>query len=276
MDNSKYDYGTLKESDFILPEQPQLFLSGNRNRNPLFYLGLTVEPESLTDKAKTPAAIPAGYINKFNAQELLATHEEMPSAEQVRKWYRHAAGTGFRYCPRLYKGISHSGRIDSPKLGLTNDFFNRMADLKDKLGTSLLCLPDTVTSENRDGLFRYLQGIGTERELSVEFNHDSWFSDKDRFMLLIEKLHQLKKGVIITDVPQKRHAVHMQLSGATAVIRFYGLGWNDTDLFRISQWKKAIHSWYLQGLERCFLFLHIRNKEGLDDFIEYVQEECKF
>ena len=276
MDNSKYDYGTLMESDFIFPDLPQPFLSGNRNKKPQFFLGLTSEPENQAEKGKSPAAFPHGYNHKFNSLELNATLEEIPTAEQVRKWYRAVEGTGFRYCPWLYKGISHSGRIDSPKLGLTNDFFNRMTELKDCLGTSLLCLPDTVNAENRDGLFRYLQGVGMEKDLSVEFNHEDWFIDTNRFLLLIEKLHQLNKGVIITDIPLRRNAVHMQLSNATAVIRFYGLGWNDTDLFRISQWKKAIHSWYLQGLEKCYFFLHIKNREGLDDFIEYVQEELSF
>lgn len=276
MDNSKYDYGALVESDFILPDLPQPFLPGSRNRIPQFFLGLTTEPESQAGKGKLFTAVPHGYNRKFNSQELYATHEEIPSAEQVRKWYRAVEGTGFRYCPWLYKGISHSGRIDSPKLGLTNDFFNRVAELKESLGTSLLCLPDTVTAESTDGLFRYLQGVGADKDMSVEFNHDDWFIDTNRFFLLIEKLQQLNKGVIITDVPLRRNAVHMQLSNGTAVIRFFGLGWNDTDLFRISQWKKAIHSWYLQGLEKCYFFLHIKNREGQDDFIEYVQEELSF
>lgn len=276
MDNSKYDYGALVESDFILPDLPQPFLPGSRNRIPQFFLGLTTEPESQAGKGKLFTAVPHGYNRKFNSQELYATHEEIPSAEQVRKWYRAVEGTGFRYCPWLYKGISHSGRIDSPKLGLTNDFFNRVAELKESLGTSLLCLPDTVTAESTDGLFRYLQGVGADKDMSVEFNHDDWFIDTNRFFLLIEKLQQLNKGVIITDVPLRRNAVHMQLSNGTAVIRFFGLGRNDTDLFRISQWKKAIHSWYLQGLEKCYFFLHIKNREGQDDFIEYVQEELSF
>lgn len=270
MDNSKYDYGSLTEKDFLLPELQQPLLPGSRNRQPLFYLGLS----AVQEKALT--GIPPGKRNIFNSAELYATHDEMPSAEQVRKWHRAVEGTGFRYCPWLYKGISHTGRIDSPKLGLTGEFFNRIGGLADCTGTSLLCLPDTVTAEHRDGLFRYLQGVGPEKELSVEFRHESWFADKDRFLLVMEKLHQLKKGVIITDIPQRRDAVHMQLSSATAVIRFYGIGWNDTDLFRISQWKKAIHSWYLQGLEKCYFFLHLKNTDGLDDFIEYVQEELSF
>lgn len=86
----------------------------------------------------------------------------------------------------------------------------------------------------------------------------------------------MNKGLVITDTPGRRDAVHMHLSNATAFIRFDCRGDHELDLFRIDEWKKQLKSWYLQGLEKCYFFLHIESREFKDDFIQYARELLKF
>ena len=274
MHKGMISYDGLTESDFSLPELPQPYLPGNRNRNPLLYLGFSVLEEKAA--AITLPVNMQAYSKQFNAWELGTSFEEILSEEKIRKLYKSVAVTEFKFCPLFYKGISHLGKIDSPKLGLSSDFINRMKSFTDKLGCSLLQLPESCTPENKDGLFRYLQALPGQFDVAVEFTNMDWFNNPDQFGLIVEKMHQLNKGLVISDSPGRREAVHMQLSNATAFIRFYGEGWNEIDLHRISQWKKQLQSWYLQGLEKCYFFLHIQNKEGQEDFINYVQEELKF
>lgn len=274
MHNGMISYEGLTEQDFSLPELPQPYLPGSRNRNPLLYLGYSV----LEEKAGV-ITLPVNmqvYSKQFNACELGASFEEILSEEKIRKLYKSVDVTDFKFCPLFYKGITHVGKIDSPKLGLSSDFITRMKSFGDRLGSSLLQLPESCSLENKDGLFRYLQALPGLLDVSVELTNMDWFINPEQFGLVVEKMHQLNKGLVISDSPGRREAVHMQLSNATAFIRFYGEGWNELDLHRISQWKKQLQSWYLQGLEKCYFFLHIQNKEGQEDFINYVQEELKF
>lgn len=280
MDFGMISYDRLTEEYFVLPEMPQPFLPGTRNKNPVFYLGLSnwnyKEDEKKKNSPDPQPGTLAFYANHFNASEFGITYDEMVQADKVSKWYKSVETLDFKCCPLFYKGITHSGKIDIQKLGLSSDFINRMKGLKEKLGTSILQLPDTYSTENTDSLLRYLEALPKDFNVSIEMRDAAWFHNPDRLGSFIEKLAKINKGLVITDSPGRRDAVHMQLSNATAVIRFNGLGWNELDLFRISQWKKQIQSWYLQGLEKCYFFLHLQQKEGEDDFIKYVQEEFRF
>ncbi len=280
MNSSMISYEGLTEKDVEWPELPQPFLPGSRNRNPLFYLGFSLlednEAETKKSSSKNMPVNLQDYSKKFNTYELTASFEELLSEDKIRKLYKTVSGTALTYCPWFYKGITHVGKIDSPKLGLSIDFLNRVQQLKDKLGCCLLQLPESCRAENADGLLRYLQALPENVDIAVELTNQDWYTNPERFALVVEKMHQLHKSLVITDSPGWRERLHMQLSSPTAYIRFYARGWNEIDLHRISLWKKQLQSWYLQGLEKCYFFLFVQHEEGLEDFISYVQEELRF
>jgi len=277
MDFGMISYEGLTEEDFTLPEMPQPFLPGTRNRNPLLYLGLPNWNYKEEEKKKNspdpqPGTLPF-YASYFNACELVLTHEEVPAAEKIMKWYKSIEAIDFKFCPQFHKGISNTGKVDIHKLGVSADFMNRMKSFQNKLGSSLLQLPENYAAENSDKLVSYLEALPKDYELAVELRNPDWFANPTQLNLLVEKLNRLNKTLVITDTPGRRDTVHMQLSNTTAFIRLNAKGWNELDLFRVGEWKKRLQSWYLQGLEKCYFFLHIHDAEGKDDFINYVQEE---
>ncbi len=280
MDFGMISYTGLAEADFILPDIPQPYLTGIKNKNPKLYLGLSTWTYKEEERKKNsphpqPGTLPF-YANHFNAVELNATYDNIISAEQFNKWYNSVKAIDFKFCPVFYKGIIQQGTIGLHKTGLTKDFIERMIFLKEKLGPSLFQLNETHTADTKDKLIEYLKVIPREFELSVEIRNAAWLADKDRFSSFVGMLNNLNKGIVITDTPGIRDAAHMQLSNSTAFIRFNCQGDTELDMFRIEQWKKQLRSWYLQGLENCYFFLHIHNKAYEADFAYYVQQELVF
>ena len=272
-------YDSLTEETFVLPEVEQPYLPGHKNYKPLFYLGLSKwtykEDEGKKSKqVPKPGTLPF-YANHFNCIELDSTHQELPTEEAVNKWYKSVDTKDFMFCPKLYKGITQ-GKVDIHKLGLTKDFINRMKGFKEKLGNSLLELNEDYSVLNKDALLKYLKELPSNFPLSVEIRDKEWISDRYLFDSLVKELNQLNKGLVIADSPGRRDLVHMHLSNSTAFIRFSCRGDHELDLFRIDQWKKQLQSWYLQGLDKCFFFLHIQEKSSEDDFISYAKEVLKF
>jgi uncharacterized protein YecE (DUF72 family) len=216
------------------------------------------------------------YAGYFNAVELSETHDTIPAADTVAKWNKAVEKDVFKFCPQFYKGISHTGNIDIHKTGLTNSFISRLSILKEKLGTAVLEIREGTPFEQKDRLLKYLETLPQDFPVSLDIKSPEWFSNGELFHEFVKSLHRINKGLVITDSPGRRALVHMQLATSTAYVRFVCEGWNEIDLFRISEWKRQLKSWFAVGLEKCFFMLHIHNREGMEDFINYVREELDF
>ena len=273
-------YDGLEEENFLFPEVEQPFLPGTKTKNPVIYIGLPnwTFKEDLKHK-NSPYPIPGTlpfYSTIFNSVELNATHYVMPEADKIVKWTKSVEHEEFKFCPKFYKGITHTGNIDLHKMGITKLFINDVKRFKDKLGTSLLQVPENFNMENKSGLIEFLKALPNDFETSVELRNPNWFNDTDLLISFIKELNLNNKGLVISDSPGRRDAVHMHLSNPTAFIRFFCRGDNELDKLRISLWKDQLKSWYLQGLEKCFFFLHINEKSSEEHFIKYVQSELVF
>ncbi|MEP6712960.1 MAG: DUF72 domain-containing protein [Ferruginibacter sp.] len=279
MDFEMISYEGLTEEMFVLPLSEQPWLSGNKNINPKIYIGLSrwTYRENLKKKNSPPPqpGTPGFYSALFNAIELNATHDDIPDTEKINKWYRSVERSDFNFCPEFYKGITHSGPIGLTKMGITNEFIKRMREFKEKLGVSFLQLPH-LQQPAKENIIAYLKLLPRDFPLSIGFTHEEWFTNPGLLSEFIKELNTLNIGTVITDTPARRDTVHMQLSNGNAFIRFYCQGDHELDLFRIEQWKKQLRSWFLQGLEKCYFFLHIQSQTAEEDFINYVQYELKF
>jgi hypothetical protein len=109
--------------------------------------------------------------------------------------------------------------------------------------------------------------------LSIEITNREWLDDTEKFNEFIKELNSLNRGIVITDTARQRGAAHMRLSNPTAFIRFHCWGNNEIDQYRILEWKDVLRSWYSQGLEHCYFFLHIADKQSEVDFSSYVKHE---
>ena len=280
MDFGMIDYTGLTENDFVLKEMHQPYLPGNKNLHPEIYIGLTRWTYGENDKSKKnqvpkPGTLPY-YAKHFNTIELNATHYAVPDADRINKWYIAAEREDFRFCPKLFKNITHFGSLDVQKVGLTKEFIKAVSGFKEKLGTSFIQLKEDISAKRKEPILAYLKMLPADFKLSLELRHPDWFENPDTIESFARELNAMGKGLVITDAPGRRDAVHMMLSNNTAFIRFNCRGDHELDLFRIEQWKKQLRSWFLQGLERCYFFLHIHEEDYEEDFIQYTKQELKY
>ena len=272
-------YDDLTEESFIFPDVEQPYLSGNKNPNPKIYIGLSKwnykEELKKSGHQNQQYGTLAFYAGLFNSVEMNNTHYTMPTKEQITTWYK-SVGSDFKFCPKLNKAISHEGTIGLHKMGVTNDFITSIKGLKEKLGQSFLQIKETTSTDSKDEIVGYLKKLPSDFNLSIELRNEKWFSNTEWFERFVKELSSINKGLVICDTPGRRDAVHMHLSNPTAFIRFVCQGDEVLDMFRIEQWKKQLKSWYLQGLDYCYFYLHIQNESAEEDFINYVQAELKF
>ncbi|MES2429294.1 MAG: DUF72 domain-containing protein [Bacteroidota bacterium] len=121
-----------------------------------------------------------------------------------------------------------------------------------------------------------MKALPRDFDLSIEIRDLVWFKNEDKFNQLVIHLNRLNKGLVICDTPGIREACHMRLSNSTAFIRFVCTGSSHLDIFRIEQWRKQIKSWFNQGLEKCFFFLHIYDDKAEIEFSQFVKHELVF
>jgi len=55
------------------------------------------------------------YVQHYNCIELNATHYKIYGERGIAKWANEANGKDFLFCPKMYKGVTHFGRLaDKP------------------------------------------------------------------------------------------------------------------------------------------------------------------
>ena len=194
------------------------------------------------------------YSRYFETIELNTTHYRIPSSEQTHKWIEQVR-SGFVFCPKIYKGISHS------KMGLTdkaliNEWLLFLKNMNDKAGPSFLQLPPYFDYSMKAILFKFLQNWSDEFPLSLEFRHPSWFASGHVLPALVEYLQTRKIGLVITDVAGRRYVLHSSISSNYVLVRFIGNELHPTDSVRIQNWSQRLESWKEMGLEKLFFFIH--------------------
>jgi uncharacterized protein YecE (DUF72 family) len=271
-------YEGLTEETFLLPSLEQPYLPGNKNNHPNMNIGLYNWDYQLALKKKNSPqpGTPGYYAKHFNAIALTETFEELPDLHKINSWYKAVVTEDFKICPQLHKAITHIGPVGLSKIGLTNDFITRVKGLKEKLGTSFMELPETLAPDQQQTFVQFLDQVPAGFDLSIEITNEEWFLKEALWLSFVKHLNSINKGLVITDTPGKRALVHMQLSNATAFIRFNCQGDHELDLFRIEQWQKQIKSWFLQGLQSCHFFVHVQNDAAEDDFMNYVKYTLQF
>ena len=273
-------YEGLSEETFLLPALEQPYLPGNKNNSPKMNIGLyrwTYQEGLKKKNSPPPQPGTLGYYSRhFNAIALQETFNDLPDANKINSWYKSVGLNDFTFCPQLHKSITHIGPVGLSKMGLTNDFITRVKELKEKLGTSFMELPESFNPAQQQTFIQFLQQLPTDFDVAIEIRNEEWFSKSAVWLSFVKQLNNLNKGLVITDTPGKRASVHMQLSTARAFVRFSCQGDHELDLFRIEQWKKQLKSWLLQGLQCCHFFVHVQNESAEEDFMNYVKYSLSF
>jgi uncharacterized protein YecE (DUF72 family) len=194
------------------------------------------------------------YSQQFNTIELNVTHYQIPTDETIERW-RNEATSGFTFCPKFPQIISHDKLLQNAE-SLTEEFCKQILKLDTFLGMPFLQLAPYFTPKQFTILEKYLKQLPDNLRIAVEFREENWFKNETIWQETLSLLQGYGHGTVITDVAGRRDVVHQSLSNKTATIRWVG---NEhlSDYQRIDEWIQRLKSWFEQGLETLYLFVHV-------------------
>src|SRR5258705_625080 len=68
------------------------------------------------------------YIEHYNSIELNITHYKIYGEKGTRNWAEKAKGKDFKFCPKMFQGVTHKGKLGEKKF-ITNEFLRGVAGL---------------------------------------------------------------------------------------------------------------------------------------------------
>lgn len=212
------------------------------------------------------------YAVHYNSIELNATHHKLYGERATRQWAEKTKGKDFLYCPKMYKGITHAGKLGA-KPFLTNEFFRGVRAFKDQLGPVFVQVNERFSPKRKEELFTFLLGLPADLQFFLEVRHPDWFA-KDKFRTeLFEFLRENKLGAVITDTAGRRDCAHMQLTIPKVFIRYVGNSLHPSDFSRIDQWVKRIKFWLDHGLRELYFFMHMHDEATSPELTIYLVEK---
>lgn len=211
------------------------------------------------------------YASNFNAVELNATHYKIYDETIIDKWLEKAGNNSFKFCPKMFNGITHRGALNN-KQELLDSFVQSCYLFKEKLGVVFIQLSESFGYSRHQELLQFLQTLPTEIQFFVELRNNNWFPVESH-PEFYNQLQALNIGLVITDTPGIRVTAHMHLTTPKVFVRFVCMGNEQLDYERIADWKNRLTEWYSQGLQEAYFFLHVHEEEKAIAFTKYVQQQ---
>jgi len=270
----------LDRIDFSLPPEPafnKTILSGKAVSNPKVYLGCAKwGREEWVGKIYPPKTKEKDflqqYVQHYNSIELNATHYKVYGEAGIQKWAEKAAGRDFKFCPKMYQGVTHRGSL-AGKQFITNEFFRGIVAFKEHLGPVFVQVSDTFSPKRKEELFAYLQTLPTDLQFFLEVRHPDWFGKDAVREELFSTLKQLNIGAVITDTAGRRDCAHMHLTIPKVFIRYVGNSLHATDYTRSDDWIKRMKYWLDNGLEELYFFMHMHEEATSPELTVYLVDK---
>jgi uncharacterized protein YecE (DUF72 family) len=275
----------LDSIDFSLPGEPVVniqVLGGRPFHKPTVYLGCAKwGREEWVGKIYPPKTKEKDflqhYVQHYNSIELNATHYKVYGEAGIKKWTGKAAGKDFKFCPKMYQGITHRGSL-SNKQFITSEFFRGIMAFEEYLGPVFLQVSDLFSPGRKDELFDYLKTLPTGLQFFLEVRHPGWFINDGIREELFTMLKTLNIGAVITDTAGRRDCAHMQLAVPKAFIRYVGNSLHTSDYTRCDAWISRIKYWLDNGLQELYFFMHMHDEATSPDLTVYlvdrINREC--
>lgn len=279
------EFGRVLESelssiDFSLPKEPafnQSILSGKPVRQPKVYLGCAkwgrtewvgkIYPPKTKEKDFLQH-----YVEHYNCIELNATHYKVYGEAGIRKWAEKAKGKDFKFCPKMYQGVTHRGSLKDKQF-ITNEFFRGIVGFEEHLGPIFIQVSDTFSPKRKEELFDYLKSLPTDLQFFLEVRHPEWFSNLKVLEEMCSTLQQLNMGAVITDTAGRRDCAHMHLTVPKAFIRYVGNSLHPTDYTRCDAWIKRMQYWLKNGMEELYFFMHMHDEATSPELTVYLADK---
>lgn len=270
----------LNNVDFNLPAEPvfnRQVLTGRPAAGAKVYIGCAKwgRPEWLgkiyPPKTKEKDFLQQ-YVQHYNSIELNATHYKLYGAGGIAKWAEKAKGRDFKFCPKLYQGITHRGLLKNKDF-ITNEFFRGIVAFEEHLGPIFVQVSDSFSPKRRDELFDYLRSLPTDLTFFLEVRHPEWFANKTVAEDLFATLKDMNMGAVITDTAGRRDCAHMHLTIPKAFIRYVGNSLHKTDFTRIDAWVQRMKYWLDNGLQELYFFMHMHDEATSPELTVYLADK---
>jgi uncharacterized protein YecE (DUF72 family) len=270
----------LDNIDFSLPQEPvfnQQILPFKKNKKPNVYLGCAkwgrtewigkIYPEKSKEKDFLQH-----YVQHYNSIELNATHYKIYGASGIEKWAEKADDKDFKFCPKMYQGVTHRGSLNNKQF-ITDEFLRGVIAFEKSLGPIFIQVSDTFSPKRKDELFAYLKTLPTDLNFFIEVRHTDWFVKDNIREELLNFLKDNKMGFVITDTAGRRDVAHLNLTLPKAFIRYVGNSLHKTDYTRVDEWIKKMKYWIDNGMEEIYFFMHMHDEAFSPELTVYMVDK---
>lgn len=279
------EFGRVPESglnsiDFSLPAEPAFnrrILSGKPAKNPKAYFGCAkwgrtewlgkIYPPKTKEKDFLQH-----YVQQFNSIELNATHYKIYGDPGIRKWADKAKGRDFLFCPKMYQGLTHRGKLDG-RHPLLNEFFRGIVAFEEHLGPVFVQVSDTFSPKRKQELFNFLLALPKDLQFFLEVRHPDWFAKEKEREDMFEFLKNHNMGAVITDTAGRRDCAHMRLTIPRVFIRYVGNGLHASDYTRTDAWVERMKYWLDHGLQELYFFMHMQDEATSPELTVYLVDK---
>src|SRR6187549_3038458 len=178
MDFGRVPEDELNRIDFGLAAEPafnKTILKGKPVKNPKVYIGCAKWGRTewvgkiYPPKAKEKDFLDH-YVQHYNSIELNATHYKVYGEAGIKKWTAKVGKNDFKFCPKMYQGITHRGSLKGKDF-ITNEFFRGIVAFEEYLGPIFIQVSETFSPKRKEELFDFLKKLPTDLQFFMEVRH---------------------------------------------------------------------------------------------------------
>jgi uncharacterized protein YecE (DUF72 family) len=280
MDFGRVPEDELSKTDFSLKAEPafnKAILKGKPVKEPKVYIGCAKWGRTewvgkiYPPKAKEKDFL-EHYVQHYNSIELNATHYKVYGEAGIKKWAAKAANKDFKFCPKMYQGVTHRGSLKGKDF-ITNEFFRGIVAFEEFLGPIFIQVSEIFSPKRKEELFDFLRSLPTDLQFFMEVRHPDWFAKADICQEFFTTLAELNIGAVITDTAGRRDCAHMHLTIPKTFIRYVGNSLHATDYTRIDEWIGRMKYWLDKGMEELYFFMHMHDEATSPELTVYLVDK---
>jgi uncharacterized protein YecE (DUF72 family) len=279
MEFGRIDTEQLSATDLTLPEEPvwnKTVLTGKKVKS-VVYLGCAKwGRKEWVGKLYPPKTKERDflqhYVEHYNSIELNATHYKIYGPTGIERWDRLAGNKEFKFCPKMYQGITHRGSLKGKDF-LTTEFLRGVLAFGNHLGPVFIQFSESFGPGRKEEIFTFLRSLPVDLQFFVEVRHPEWFRNEPLFRELLSTLLSLNMGIVITDTAGRRDCCHMHLTIPKTFIRFVGNSLDPTDYTRCDDWVDRIKYWLGAGMQELYFFMHMHDEAYSPELTHYLTKK---
>jgi uncharacterized protein YecE (DUF72 family) len=270
----------LNSIDFSLPADPAFnkkILKGKPAKKPQVYVGCAkwgrtewvgkIYPLKTKEKDFLDH-----YVNHYNCIELNATHYKVYGPAGIKKWADKAGERDFKFCPKMYQGVTHRGSLKGKDF-ITTEFLRGIVAFEEKLGPVFVQVSDAFSPKRKQELFDFMLSLPKDLQFFLEVRHPDWFLKEKESTDLFAFLAANNLGAVITDTAGRRECAHMHLTIPKTFIRYVGNSLHASDYTRIDAWVERMKQWLDKGMQELYFFMHMHDEATSPELTVYLVDK---